>query len=669
MEDFKRIVQENDKRKAFNNRHYDPLTGEGSETFARKALKLTDGPYPVQYLPVEMWDKLILCRELAEAGSIGGYLKKKGIEATQEAIALFMVEFVQERFRYDFEFYAYLCLVIKDKVTKRDIPFKLNRGQRRLLRALEYQRLKGEPIRVIVLKARQWGGSTLVQLYMLWLQLVHKRNWNSVVCAHVKDAAKNIRAMYTNALTNYPPFNGRKLNLKTFERTDSIKYLPERGCRITVGSAESPDSVRSQDAAMVHYSEVAFFPQTQSNSPEQLIGSISSSVPRVPFSLIALESTAKGVGNFFHTQWLLAMEGKTAFVPVFVPWHEIDIYTEELTVDAEEFIKSMSDYEWKLWNDGATLEAINWYRHKQAEQPNVSSMKEEFPSDPIEAFQHSGKPAFCIEHVERLRLGCREPEVIGELVADTDVSEARLKPEVRQGVLKNIRFESLVTGNLKVWSYPDFSVKVKDRYVVSVDTGGRSHKADYSVITVLDRYWMMFGGKPEVVAQWRGHTDHDMLAWKAAQISMWYNKALLVFESNTAETEADTEGEHTEFIYSIIASCYGNLYCRTPADQIRAGLPQKWGFHTNRATKPMIVDNYVALLREEGYIERDGEACNEARWFEIRANGSYGAIAGHHDDIIMSRMIGLHICFEVPLPQIVQGSGPLRNPVIGEATI
>lgn len=663
------IIQENQKRLAAIRRKYDPFSGEGSDTFPRTPLILSDCPHATQYIPTCMYEQNTLCQQLTQTGSIARYLQQQKIEPTPENIALFNIQLVKLRIRYDFEFFAVTCLTIKDKITKKDIPFILNRGQRKLLKALEKQRLDGKPLRIILLKARQWGGSTLIQLYMFWIQLVHKKNWNSCICAHTKDAAKNIRSMFTNALANYPQFDN-PIELKTFERTDNIKIIEHRGAKITVGSAEAPNSVRSQDAVMVHYSEVAFFPTTLENKPEELIGSVSSSVPRIPYSLIVYESTAKGIGNFFHQQWQLAKEGKTAFTPVFVSWFEIDIYSIPLTVTEEKFINTLTEYEKILWDMGATLEAINWYREKRAELPSDSSMCEEFPSDDIEAFQNSGQIVFNVAHIERIRKDCRPPETTGELTANALTSEAKLKPETRKNTLQNIRFIADPNGNLQIWAYPDTTQKVTNRYIVIVDTGGRSRKADYSVICVIDRYWLMYGGRPEIIAQWRGHTDHDILAWKAAQIAAWYNNALLIFESNTAESEADTDGDHTEFIYDTIATYYPYLYSRTPADKIREGIPLKWGFHTNKSTKPLIIDNYVTILREYNYIERDNEACNEARWYEKKINGSFGAIHGQHDDILMTRMIGLQICYELPLPKIItHTSTSTKNKIIGEASI
>lgn len=74
-------------------------------------------------------------------------------------------DFVRLRFEYDFPFWAVRCVVINDKISSRDIPFRLNRPQRRLVALLESERRAGRPLRLIMLKARQWGGSTLIQVY------------------------------------------------------------------------------------------------------------------------------------------------------------------------------------------------------------------------------------------------------------------------------------------------------------------------------------------------------------------------------------------------------------------------------------------------------------------------------------------------------------------------
>ena len=99
------------------------------------------------------------------------------------------------RYYEDFELWCRECVTITDKLTGRPIPFTLNAPQRRVLAVLEQQRQAHRPLRLILLKARQWGGSTLVQVYMAWMQLVRRTGWNSLICGHVKDASANIRGM------------------------------------------------------------------------------------------------------------------------------------------------------------------------------------------------------------------------------------------------------------------------------------------------------------------------------------------------------------------------------------------------------------------------------------------------------------------------------------------
>ena len=77
-----------------------------------------------------------------------------------------------QRMATDFEYWAARCVKIKDKLSGKLVPFRLNRPQRRVLSMLEEQRRGGRPIRMIMLKARQWGGSTLMQMYMAWIQMI-----------------------------------------------------------------------------------------------------------------------------------------------------------------------------------------------------------------------------------------------------------------------------------------------------------------------------------------------------------------------------------------------------------------------------------------------------------------------------------------------------------------
>jgi hypothetical protein len=399
------------------------------------------------------------------------------------------------------------------------------------------------------------------------------------------------------------------------------------------------------------------------------VRSACSGIPLKPYTMIVYESTANGTGNFFQKEYDAAKRGESQFEAMFVSWFDIELYSLDFDSERErqDFAKWLYDnranenemnsrvecgrYLFWLWQKGATLEAINWYIKERSKCGEHAIMASEYPSDDVEAFVHSGTRVFDKYKVEALRPTCKPPYKIGDVYADGDSGKA---------ALKNLRFCEDRQGLLWIWAPPEIDPeeKVTDRYLTVVDVGGRSHKADWSVVVVFDRLFMSEGGKPVVVAQWYGHIDIDLLAWKAMQIAAFYDNSLLVIESNTLETHdstRDVDGDQSGYILSQIHDIYDNIYARRQSeDEITQGLPRKYGFHTNVATKPMIISTLVKVIREGLYVERDSRCIDEYNYYEKRKNGSYGAIVGKHDDLLMTRAIGLHICFnEMELPRIV----------------
>lgn len=523
-----------------------------------------------------------------------------------------------QKYKDDFQYWAEHAVVIRDKKTGRDIPFVLNRAQRRVLAIMESMRTQGRPIRLIMLKSRQWGGSTLIQVYMAWIQLMHRENWHSVICAHVKDSAKNIRGMYTKLLANYPDHltasGDEKPVFAPFERSENVRIIRGRNCRVAVTSAEAQDNMRGTDISMVHLSEVAFFKSTTTRDPEDFLRAVCGSVPLEPYTLVAIESTANGVGNFFHNEWLRAERGESDKVPVFVPWYEIEIYS--MPVDnPEAFRRSLNAYETALLEQhGCSLEQINWYRHKRAEFPKDELMHAEFPTTPAEAFTSSDSNVFDNRHIERMRLSCAEPRR-GEISADDT-------------------FVEVPDGSLALWK----DVEPDTEYITVVDVGGRSRSSDWSVAAVL-----RLDTVPEVVAQWRGHIDHDLLARKAIALSRHYGDALLVIESNTLES-AGTFNESSS-VLAYVQREYDNIYYRR-RDETGVRIPHRIGFHTNVHTKSHAIDLLIAAVRDGSYIERDTMACNELATYCRQSNGACCARPGCHDDILMTRAIALAVFFE-----------------------
>lgn len=656
------ILEENRRRNKTDD--WDPLTGCGS-VGDRFRLYLPDYPIPEQFLPESMRE-LPLVTALAEAGSVARFCEADPQLLTPARVT---ETFARLRCRHDFPFWAATLAYIKNKEGGPDVLFRLNPPQRKLVCLFEEMRLAGKGIKVVMLKARQWGGSTCTQLYMAWLQLMHEVGLNSLIVAHQKSASEQIKDMFDRMMLSYPldylcgqgdAPSSRERKMTAVGSSGVSFRIPRRGCKVTIGSAERPDSSRGGDYALVHMSEVALWPSSPAKRPEDLVRACLGGQKGGALSMTVLESTAKGSGDFFHGEYEAARKGIGAYRPLFVAWFEIPRYSLALD-DAGEFARRLYEgrhdtsapddrhepgaYLWRLWEEGATLEGIAWYVAERARYSSHARMASEYPSDDVEAFAHSGLMVFDRCHVRNLGASCRPPLEQGELIAaGTSGPEA----------LRNISFVANPSGCLRIWKQPD-GMRWANRYMCVVDIGGRAEKSDWTVALVLDRKPLCEGKGPEVVAQWRGHDDFDRLPWICGRLAKYYGDALLVIESNTVTNFEARLGipASSDTFFSLLHEHYGNLYMRaSDPDDAAGGAGLKYGFHTNMRTKKNVVQHLTGIVRDCGYLERDADCISEFLTYEEKPSGAYGAVEGRHDDMLMTRAIGLYVSdFEMEAPR------------------
>lgn len=661
---------------------FDPLTGQDAPG-ERFVLTIPDFPIPVQFVPVEMRN-IGLVKAIMLAGSIRKYLKTttdfEDCEETPEIDDIIRALFCV-RFTYDFSFWAYYEIRIEDKETGEMVPFRLNNPQIIVLNICERLRKEGVPIDIIICKARQWGGSTFCIFYQMWIGLYCTVKHSFAVCAQTKTVAGNIANMLIRSMESYDAWSlnlpvDEKLEITQDSKTGEYLIKDSHGKAVTrsrfrIGSVENPDALRGYSGEGVHHSEVGVWKDTPGKRPADLIRSIEGGILHRPNAMKVKESTPKGAGNYFHAEYMRAKNGKSSSTPIFIAWYQIPHDTLPLEDETEFVIWLYSHrnddypngnwldsgrYYWHLWEIGATLEGINWYRHTRKGVDDFADMASEAPSDDIEAFQYSGTKVFSLESIDILRKSCCPPKWRGELNG---------KGQKGAEALEEICFDNITDGRLWVWAMPDTVTRMSNRYLVAVDVGGRSKKADWSVIRVFDRFAMQkeIGGKPVLVAEQRYHTDHDLLAYDAARIAKWYDNALLVIESNTLETrdqERDVDGNMTEYILDTIAGIYDNLYARkASAEQIKAGVPKRWGFHTNTSTKPQIIGNLIGCIREQLWVERSDYCCTELALYQKNERGQFGAPPGEgmHDDVVMCTAIALWICYcDMELPVLIKNA-------------
>ena len=681
--DTKHIIEENIKRLEVIHTPYDPQIGtEFCDVIKRSKIEIPDAPLPVQNIPIEMEEEPIV-QLLRQEKSLKKATKAAMGADSKQNVLNFWRRFSKVRCKYDFEYAVSTHYKIKLKGKPKRDYLVLNRAQRYFLSVLEKLRKAGLPIFIVLLKARQWGGSTLTEAYMFWIQKYHRKHWNSVIVGDIEKQSKVVLSTYENACADFDTFEdyGAPTLLKPFGRTNDIRILEGRECTISVGSMQKPDKIRSEDISMAHFTEFGLWKATDSKSPEDVMQSIDGTILDDAYALWVIESTAKGVGNAFHDLYVAAKSGESKFTAVFVPWFMIDMYSRAITKDPskhalktdyaayEAFIESMSEYEKYLWDLGATLEAINWYRVK-SRGIDEWRMKSEFPSTDIEAFQSTGRMLFKDEYLTELYNSCRKPDIVGEIVS---TSSGMSKKEY----LQNLRIDRNDHGGLKVWLDVDKNEDMHDRYLVTVDLGkGGSTEADNTVVCVWDRYWQQEGedGYPEVAAEWAGkEAETDLLAWRIAQIAAYYNNALLVIESNTIDSSKE---DRFRAVLDEIKDYYPNIYKRAIKNTNDVGSTGgfRYGWNTNRRSKEEIISNLQWALREGMYVERCKDAVDEMKIFERHEDGSLGNVKGkhNHDDRVITRALGIHFCYEkMEMPRITVASDQhtVTRAVVNEMTM
>lgn len=286
----------------------------------------------------------------------------------------------RQKLKDNFEYYAKNALVIRTKSDGIE-PFQLNRAQLYIHNILEKQKKETGKVRAIVLKGRQQGCSTYVEGRFMW-QTTHRKGVRAYILTHEDDASQNLFDMSKRYYEHLPVF------LKPETSASNAKELIF--CNLDsgymIGTAGNKTVGRSQTNQYFHGSEVAFW----KNAADHTKG-ILQTVPDSPGTEVIFESTANGVGNFFHIQWKLAESGQTDFVPIFIPWFWQDEYKKELP---DEFSMDFDEIELKsqyLLSD----EQVYWMRQKILElsadgSDGSKAFKQEYPMNAAEAFQVSG---------------------------------------------------------------------------------------------------------------------------------------------------------------------------------------------------------------------------------------------------------------------------------------
>ncbi|MBO8085924.1 MAG: hypothetical protein J7D61_07780 [Marichromatium sp.] len=461
-------------------------------------------------------------------------------------------------------------------------------------------------MRVIVLKGRQQGLSTVIEGLLYWY-VSQNQGIRGLVVAHKSDSTNALFTMTRRYHDNVPAV------LKPSTTYSSRKELvfDKLDSSIIVGTAGSDGLGRGETIQFLHASELAFWP---SGSVAEIWSGLMDTMPPVPNSFAIVESTAFGNSGVYHDLWQRAKQGTTEFMPVFIPWIVQEEYAYqppagfERTFEEDEYAQKAQDaYGDQWWFRPITDAQLYWRRMKIGEK-GASKFQQEYPLTDDEAFQSSGMQVFAPEHVAAQR------EDRAELIS--------------QKLLMGDRWEESRAGSLRIYR----PIQDNEEYYIGVDVGhGISTSradADWSVACVLD-------SRKEQVAQLRARIlPGDFARW-VYYLGMLYNEAEVCVE-NAGPGYHVCQRLARDYLYP-------HLYTEEVFDKVSEEFTTKLGFTTSVKSKPLVINKIRDALSHNQIHINDPDTLEEMRTFVVNETGKYAADAGAHDDTVMALALALHI--------------------------
>ena len=322
-------------------------------------------------------------------------------------------------------------------------------------------------------------------------------------------------------------------------------------------------------------------------------------MPSSPNTAVFIESTANGVSGVFYDLWRGATEGINGYCPVFIPWFTDPTYRGEV---APNFERTPEEEE-LVSRYGLDDEQLS-FRRKKIAQSGIELFKQEFPAEPEEAFLTTGRPVFNPEQLQRCLDETRDVEEKMALEGEEWLHNAR--------------------GELQIYRKHDYG----ENYVIGCDTSAGIRGGDYSVAQVLD-------SKKRQVATWRGLAHPDYMATVLYHLGQFYNEAHIIVENN----------HHGILTCTRLGKdlAYPNFYTSVRHDKITDQETVVLGFTTTAKTKPLVIDQLRASMREGELELNDKTTIREMLTYISTESGSMEAEQGCHDDCVMSLALANYV--------------------------
>ncbi len=507
-----------------------------------------------------------------------------------------------------------LWIVDKDFNT---IPLRPKVAQQRWLAIADAQLAKTGRIRTLTLKARQVGYSTITGAVAYSLCFV-KPNSSALAITHENDASEHLLSM-AHTFHETGPFEGL---YKLKHRSANHLAWVENRSSMKIATAGNKGAGRSKTLNILHASEVAHWP-----APTITWGGLRQAVPQRPLTMIALESTANGVGDFFHREWLRASDPNSGseYAPVFVPWWEDPGYRASV-IGISSVIGKRTEYErtiaqaFKLDDD-----QLAWLRYCHLELCNGDEglRMQEYPTEPEEAFQASGNNVFS---EPKLREVYKPLARFAQGRLDRDGDKVTFVPDPR--------------GPLKLFKRPGDRDAV---YQIGGDPAKVPGRGDFACAQVINRRTL------EQVAVFRQRIDGEDFGQELFKLGLFFNTATIAPEVFGAG--AITTGWLRAMRYPKVWKT--KRFARTQ------GKSHTYGWVTSDDTKRAAIERTRSYVHNGqtmgiGLVIHDPHTFSEMRNYVQLPDGRFGNANGEpNDDTVMALAIALTTHYLDPLPDVI----------------
>ena len=515
-------------------------------------------------------------------------------------------------------------LYIKKKDTEVAL-LKINQPQQKFYDVLKRQSEAGKPMRVIILKARQMGFSTLTEA-ILFKRTATRANVTSGIIAHKDDATTNLFNMsklYLQELPEQLKPETRASNAKEiiFDNRTGTGLRSKIKCMTAGGDGVG----RSDTFQNLHLSEVSSW-----NNAKEILDGLLQAVPNKPDTLVVIESTAKGY-DYFKELWDKACAGENDFEPLFCAWWELDEYR----MPADNIVLTEEEKELKkLYN--LDNEQIAWRRWciRNNCGGDINTFKQEYPACPEEAFLASGECIFdkdiVISQIERNR-----PLISGWKRGEFEYKKTILPVRNANGEvvatekkISDICFVEKENGLITIHEEPQVrtnkqgEVTEMRQYSIGGDTAGLGD--DYYTAKVVGN-----DNLQTAATLHKQRIDEDKYADQLYCLGWYYHWALIGIETNYSYVPTREVAELN----------YPNLYQRERLDTTYKEMQKVLGFETNKTTKQVILQALIVAVRDNPATECDINTLKEMLTFVRKENGKQEAQEGYHDDLVMAKAI------------------------------